>query len=112
MQRLHQVTEWGRCLSSAEDGEPNGISKSMAWLEVAARLPGKSMHLAVVLLHLSAVEQRDRVMLSNRDCERFGLDRNAKYRALLSLEGAGLVRVQRNLGRSPLVEIVGGVAAP
>jgi hypothetical protein len=39
------------------------------------------------------------------------LDRNAKYRALLSLEGAGLVRVQRNLGRSPVVTILGSAAA-
>ena len=83
----------------------------MAWLEVAAQLPGKSLHLAVVLLHLAAVNQSDRVILSNRACQKFGLDRNAKYRALSSLEGAGLVRVQRNLGRSPLVEIVGGAAA-
>ena len=41
------------------------------------------------LLRLAAVEQTDRVVLSNRACERFGLDRNAKYRALLSLEGCG-----------------------
>jgi hypothetical protein len=83
----------------------------MAWLEVSAKLPGKSMHLAVALLHLVAVEQRDTVILSNRACEKFGLDRNAKYRALLSLEGAGLVRVQRNLGRSPVVTILGSAAA-
>ena len=70
------------------------------------------MHLAVVLLHLATVEQTDRVVLSNRACERFGLDRNAKYRALLSLEGAGLIRVQRKLGRSPIVKIMGGSAAP
>ena len=69
------------------------------------------MHLAVVLLHLAALEQRDRVTLSNRACEKFGLDRNAKYRALLSLEGAGLVRVQRNLGRSPVVELLGSAIA-
>ena len=82
-----------------------------AWLEAAAKLPGKSMHLAVMLLRLSMIEQTDRVVLSNRACERFGLDRNAKYRALLSLEDAGLITVQRKLGRSPIVMIVGGSAA-
>jgi hypothetical protein len=87
-------------------------SSAMAWLEVAARLPGRSMHLAVVLLRLARIEQTDRIVLSNRVCRRFGLDRNAKYRALLSLEGAGLIRVQRKLGRSPIVLIVGGSAEP
>jgi hypothetical protein len=36
------------------------------------------------------------------------VDRNAKYRALLSLESAGLAVVQRKRGRSPLVTILGG----
>jgi hypothetical protein len=112
MRGLHRATEWGEFVSAADGGDPTEISKSMAWLEVAAKLPGKSMHLAVVLLHLAADSQSDRVMLSNRTCLRFGLDRNAKYRALLSLEGAGLVRVQRTLGRSPVVEIVGSAGAP
>jgi hypothetical protein len=112
MRSLHRARERGELVSAADGGDPTEISKSMAWLEVAAKLPGKSMHLAVVLLHLAAVNQSDRVMLSNRACETFGLGRNAKYRALLFLEGAGLVRVQRNLGRSPVVEIVGSAAAP
>jgi hypothetical protein len=110
MRGLHQATEWGKGISPADGEDPPEISKSMAWLEIAAKLPGKSMHLAVVLLQLAAVEQRDRVILSNRACAKFGLDRNAKYRALLYLEGAGLVRVQRNLGRSPVVEVLGSAA--
>jgi DNA-binding transcriptional ArsR family regulator len=79
---------------------------SMAWLEAAARLPGRSMHVAVVLMRLSTVGQTDRVVLSNRACERLGLDRNAKYRALLSLESAGLIKVHRKQGQSPIVNIV------
>ena len=78
------------------------------WLERAARLPGKSMHVAVVLLRISTVEQTHRVVLSNLACERFGLNRNAKYRALRSLESAGLISVKRKLGRSPIVMILSG----
>ncbi len=70
------------------------------------------MHLAVVLMRLAIIGQTNRVVVSNRACERFGLDRNAKYRALLSLEGAGLIRVQRKLGRSPIVVIMEGGFAP
>jgi hypothetical protein len=46
------------------------------------------------------------VALSNVALQQFGLTRNAKYRALGWLEEAGLVRVDRKLGRSPLVTIL------
>ena len=46
------------------------------------------------------------VYLNNILCLRFGVDRNAKYRALVSLEGAGLIVVKRKRGRSPLVTIL------
>jgi hypothetical protein len=43
--------------------------------------------------------------LSNIASQRFGIDRNAKYRALIWLERAGLVSVERGLGRAPMVTI-------
>jgi DNA-binding transcriptional ArsR family regulator len=110
MRDLHQTDRAGKCVSSAEC--QLSLNLSAVWLEAAAKLPGKSMHLAVVLLRLTTVEQTDRVVLINRACERFGLDRNAKYRALLSLEAAGLIRVQRKQGQSPIVTIVTGGASP
>jgi DNA-binding transcriptional ArsR family regulator len=67
--------------------------------------------LAVVLQRLAISQQARRVALGNVICKRFGLTRNAKYRALRSLEEAGLVAVRRKLGRSPKVTILdeGGV---
>jgi hypothetical protein len=76
------------------------------WLARAARLPGKSMHLAVALQQMATDQQTGCVELGNVACERFGLNRNAKYRALLSLEDARLVIVKRKRGRSPLVTIL------
>jgi DNA-binding transcriptional ArsR family regulator len=81
------------------------------WLERAARLPGKSMHLAVLLQLILATEGTRRVVLGNLACQRFGLNRNAKYRALRSLENAGLVAVERMRGRSPIVTIRDGGSA-
>lgn len=78
------------------------------WLEQAASLPGKCMHLAVALQLIATDQQLGCVELGNVACERFGLNRNAKYRALLSLENAGLVIVKRKRGRSPLVTILDG----
>ncbi len=76
------------------------------WFMRAARLSGRTLHLAVVL-HLLAVRQRSTtVELSNAATSQFGLDRNAKYRALSYLEDAGLVVVKRRRGRSPIVTLL------
>lgn len=82
------------------------------WLTIAAQLPGKSLHLATVLQSLARAQNIERVLLSNLACQEFGIDRNAKYRALAWLESAGLIAVERKLGRSPLVIILdhGGAA--
>jgi hypothetical protein len=82
------------------------------WLARAARLPGKSMHLAVALQLISTDQKTVRVELSNLACESFGLNRNAKYRALLCLESAGLIFVKRKRGRSPVVTILDRVGTP
>jgi hypothetical protein len=81
------------------------------WLERAAKLPGKAIHVAVVLQHLAGVRRARRVPLDNVTCLRFGITRNAKYRALVCLESAGLISVSRKLGRSPIVTILQGLDA-
>ena len=75
------------------------------WLTKAARLPGRSLHLAVLLVYLAKAANTRQVELSNSASQQFGLDRNAKYRGLCWLEEAGLVRVERKIGRSPAVTI-------
>lgn len=80
------------------------------WLESAARLPGKSLHVGIALWVYGERASSHFVFLSNISGRRFGLDRNAKYRGLAWLEGAQLVAVRRKLGCSPMVTIleVGG----
>jgi hypothetical protein len=77
----------------------------LAWLEAASRLPGKSLHAGLALWFSAGVMRSSSVPLSNVASQRFGLDRNAKYRALIWLERAGLVKVERKLGRAPVVAI-------
>jgi hypothetical protein len=75
----------------------------------AARLPGKSLHLAIAL-QLAAFDQRKReVQLGNVAWQRFGVDRNAKYRSLTWMEGARLIAVERKIGRAPIVTILDDV---
>ena len=84
----------------------------LPWLEAAARLPGKSLHTGVALWYVAGLTRSPTVALSNLSGGKFGLDRNAKYRALAWLESAGLVRVERKLGRAPVVTILPSESPP
>ena len=78
----------------------------VAWLTVASNLPGRSLHVGVALWHAAGLQKSRVVPLGNISAETFGLNRNAKYRALQWLEEARLISVERNLGRAPLVTIL------
>ncbi len=75
------------------------------WLSAAAHLPGKSLHVGIALWFVGGLQKSRIVPLSNITSLRFGLDRNAKYRALAWLEEAGLIAVERKLGRAPIVTL-------
>ena len=98
-------------MQTAMSAGPTNVSATtmmpvrIGWSQ-AARLPGKSLHLATVLQSLARAQNTKQVVLSNLVCQEFGTDRNAKYRALGWLEEAGLIAVERKLGRSPLVTIL------
>ncbi len=76
------------------------------WLSTAANLPGKSLHVAIAIWFTASLKKSPTVSLSNLASLPFGLDRNAKYRALQWLEAAGLIAVDRKLGRSPMVTLL------
>jgi hypothetical protein len=103
-----------RNASSGDNGRQQFLQGPvpLLWLEAAARLPGKSLHTGVALWYAAGLTQCASVPLSNVSGHQFGLDRNAKYRALDWLEKAGLVQVNRKLGRSPVVTILSRTAPP
>ncbi len=76
------------------------------WLSTAAKLPGKSLHVGIAIWFTASIAKSATVQLSNLGSLPFGLDRNSKYRALQWLEDAGLIAVERKLGRSPVVTIL------
>lgn len=82
------------------------------WVSIAARLPGKSLHVGIAIWFTASLAKSATVPLSNIASLTFGLDRNAKYRALQWLEEAGLIAVERKLGRSPLVTLLEVPEAP
>src|SRR6187399_3094149 len=67
----------------------------LPWLQRAANLPGRTLDLAIALWYRIGVEKTLTVTLTNVLLKEFGVDASAKARALVQLEQAGLVRVQR-----------------
>ena len=82
------------------------------WLQRAARLPGKSLHAGIALWYAAGLLKSASVPLSNIVGLGFGIDRNAKYRALDWLEAAGLIKVDRKLGRAPIVTLLNSETDP
>ena len=90
--------------SCTEVDAANGVSRN--WVLRAARLPGKSLHLATALQFAIFDQGRRDVMLGNVAWQAFGVDRNAKYRSLTWMENEGLITVERKMGRAPVVMII------
>ncbi len=77
------------------------------WLQSAGRLPGKALHVGVVLQFLFGVSQSPKVTFSSLLAEEFGVKRHAAYRALKALEQRGLIKIRRGRGKSPIVQLIG-----
>ena len=63
------------------------------------------LHVGLAIWYTAGRIRSQKVSLSNVDACRFGLNRNAKYRALGWLESAELISVERKMGRSPMVTV-------
>ena len=75
------------------------------WVQQAAKLPGKALHVAVALWFLAGLKNRRDVPLSMTRLAAMGVSRWAAYRGLKALEGANLVEVSRHRGRNPIVSL-------
>ena len=81
------------------------------WLEQAAALPGKALHIGLALWFLAGMAKSQTVKLSRSLAARFGALPDASRRALSTLEKAGLVSVIRHPGCSPVVTLLEAPAA-
>lgn len=76
------------------------------WISQAACLPGKTLHVALVLRYLTGVQKTNTVKLGAKPLANFGVGRDAKYDALNRLKQAGLIAVRQTSGRTPLVTLL------
>ena len=78
----------------------------MAWLNEAAKLPGKAINLGIAIWWLAGMAQTKTFKLTGKALAQLGVSRDAAADALKRLEGRGLIRVQRAPGQRPTVEIL------
>jgi hypothetical protein len=79
----------------------------LPWLTVASKLAGKGPLAVALAVWFEAGRRKSKeVRLTSTVLERFNVNRKAKYRALESLEKAGLVSVRREARRNPKVTIL------
>ncbi len=79
---------------------------SWRWFAAVARLPGKALHVGVLLWHLRNLTNSTTVRWRPSKAREFGLSRHATYRGLEAIEAAGLATVKRHVGRCAVVTIV------
>ena len=75
------------------------------WIEVAAKLPGKALHVALAIRYLAGMNKLNPFRLTHRTLMIFWVSRHAAYRALKALEEAGLINVERRPGKNPVITV-------
>lgn len=82
------------------------------WVVQASRLGVKALLVGLALWHLKKLRQADTFTVSNLMMREWGVQPDAKSRALRALERDGLIRVERRGKRSPHVTLVVRNKAP
>jgi hypothetical protein len=78
------------------------------WLEQVSRaMKSPRAIVGVWLLHLAWKAKSQTFPVPNEPLGRYGINREAKRRALLELERAGLITVDRHDRKTPVVTLVG-----
>jgi len=75
------------------------------WINKAGHLPGKTLHVALVIWLQATLKKSKTLSLSNKLLDKIGVKKWAKRAALLALEGAGLIQVEWKPGCNPIVTI-------
>jgi hypothetical protein len=78
----------------------------LEWTILASGLPGKALHVGIVLWFYAGVSKSLMVKLTRSRLRRFGIHPETGRRALTALEQASLVSVQRQGHQSPTVRIL------
>jgi hypothetical protein len=87
---------------------PNSFAQvPLGWAAAAAKATKTQRAMVWVLLqHMAWQNDRAAFPLSNAVLAKYGVSREVKRRALAALESAGLIVVERQHGRAPVVTLI------
>ncbi len=68
----------------------------LSWIHKASILPGKALHVGMLIWHLVGLENSKTVKVKPTLCTQSGISRHSKYRALKALAASGLIRIERS----------------
>lgn len=78
----------------------------LIWIEKAAQLGIQTLVVGILLQFRTLLGQKAVVTLPQDFLSRFGISRGVKQRALKKLKKAGLICVEQETGRSPLITVL------
>lgn len=76
------------------------------WLCAVATLPGKALHVGLVLWHVAGLKKSREVKLERRHLNSFGVGRKAVYAGLEAMEDRGLIGLKKKFGNRAVVTIL------
>jgi hypothetical protein len=78
----------------------------MAWLEVALKLPGKTINVAIALWWRRGMAKGKPFKLTQTALKLVNVERDAANDGLTRLEQVGLIQVERKPGQRPIISIL------
>ena len=79
---------------------------ALKWLTVACALPGKALQAALCICFVQGLTGKSALTATSKQRVSFGLSRRAWYDALVRLESAGLIQVDRQPGRKGRITLL------
>ncbi len=76
------------------------------WLNAASALPGRSLHVGLVIWFKHGLTKMRQFNITRKDRERFNIPDDAYRRGIIHLEKSGLILVKRRKGRPSLISIL------
>ncbi len=80
----------------------------LAWVQQAAKLPGRTLHLGMALWYLAGLRKSNQGAVNYKVAEHFGLNRYTVYRGLARLKEAHLIEVSSKPGRRLNITLIEG----
>lgn len=78
----------------------------LPWLQAAANLPGKTLHVGLCLWYLAGLTRSMTVRLATKVTQDMGISRDAKSDALRRLVKARLATLEQHPGKAPVVTLL------